>query len=164
MPKAYAIVRVTKFQVLGNQQSHSPQQSLGRNRKGLCQLCCIFHCGNKSFIAPHLASVKQCLTFSSDVPCVSPGLQQQCAGVRQNKNVSQLDCVKWKVLPRMFPNKTLFPQILLLNPTLAAVSCPNAAPKVLILIIDTYQNIAEIMCIASPNLSPPAIPALLFLD
>lgn len=76
----------------------------------------------------------------------------------------QLDCVKWKVLPRMFPNKTLFPQILLLNPTLAAVSCPNAAPKVLILIIDTYQNIAEIMCISSPHLSPPAIPALLFLD
>lgn len=50
---------MTKFQVLViDQLSHSPEQSLGSNRKGSCQLYCVFHCRNKNFIALHLASVK----------------------------------------------------------------------------------------------------------
>jgi len=107
----------------------------------LPQLFCVFRCRNKSFIAPHLASVKKCLTFSSDVSCGSWRRQEKCTGISWSKTESQPYCSKWKLLPRMFQNKSMFLQISLPHPILAAESCPpcNIVLK-LVMLMRTCQR------------------------
>lgn len=82
-------------------------------------------------------------------------------GVSKSKTESQLYCLKWKILPRMFLNKTTFLQTSFPHPILAVESCScNIVLKLVMLIRKFQRKHASLPTPMSLYHSWPALPGL----